>query len=134
MIPPIEPAELSAYLDGELPTQRAREIRAALDHDPALRQSFNELASLDAAWKAQAKAMAFAPSVQFPQAAPSVPWFVLAGVPALFVLRLGLKTQPPLLGALVAATLLTLLIVWGLKRILEATDADRRPGMAGAGG
>src|SRR5262249_36369903 len=36
---PIAPAELSAFLDGELPAARADEVRAALAQDPVLRQS-----------------------------------------------------------------------------------------------
>lgn len=127
---PIDPAELSAYLDGELSGERAQEIRAALEKDPALRRSFEALASMDAEWKGQASTAAFRPEVQFPKGTSRLPWLVPAGVCALFLLRLGLKTQPPAVAALVTALLFALFIVWGLKRLLDATDADRTPAMA----
>lgn len=127
---PIDPAELSAYLDGELSIERAEEIGAALKRDPALRQSFESLAALDFAWKGQASTAAFRPDVQLPTGSSPLLWLAPAGVSALVLLRLGLKTQPPLLAAGVTALLLALFIVWGLKRLLEATDADRTPAMA----
>ncbi len=44
-----QPEELSAYLDGELPPERAREIDSALEHDPELQAELESLMSADAA-------------------------------------------------------------------------------------
>jgi anti-sigma factor RsiW len=111
---PIDPAELSAFLDGELPAKRAEEVRAALALDPALRQSFEQLVALDADWKERAATAMFRPRVQL-EAAPSAGRF-----------RVAAKALPSLYGAGLDALLLALVVGWGLVRILRTTDADRR--------
>lgn len=62
---PIEPAELSAYLDGELDSNRARDVAIALATDPALRARYDALANVDAAWRTAVLAAQFTPAVQF---------------------------------------------------------------------
>lgn len=47
---PFEPAELSAYLDGELDAARAKEIEVLLANDPGLRAEFDQLKRQDAVW------------------------------------------------------------------------------------
>ena len=61
----IDPAELSAYLDGELPAERAEEVRAALARDPELRRSYEMLVVHDADWRARAETAMFQPHVRF---------------------------------------------------------------------
>ena len=61
---PVEPAELSAFLDGELSSVRASEVAAALASSSALRAQFDALAGMDAAWQSAADAARFAPQVQ----------------------------------------------------------------------
>ena len=124
---PIDPAELSAFLDGELSPARAEEVRAALAQDPIMRQSYEQLVALDARWKAQASAALFVPRVQFPRSRVSARWLMAAAVLGLLLFRLALKAQPPLLGVSLEALLLIFLVGWGLRRILQATDADRTP-------
>lgn len=65
---PVEEAELSALLDGELDAVRARQIEARMAEDPALRRAFEALASADAAWRTAAGAAAFSPQVRLPDA------------------------------------------------------------------
>src|SRR5262249_2262464 len=122
---PIDPAELSAFLDGELPAARADEVRAALAQDPVLRQSYEQLVALDADWKARAWTARFRPRVRI--AANWVPgrFLTAAAVLGLLALRLALKAQPPLVGVALEALLLALVVGWGLRRIIHATDADR---------
>lgn len=60
----IEPYELSAYLDGELDAQRAREIESALNHDPLLRTELEHMRALDATWAAAARAAVSRPRVR----------------------------------------------------------------------
>ncbi len=126
---PIDPAELSAYLDGELSATRADEVRAALALDPELRRSYELLVKCDADWSARAQAAKFSPRVRFARA----PWsrsllMAAAVVLGLFVLRMALKVMPTICGAGIEAALLVVVVGWGLSRILHATDSDcRRP-------
>jgi len=122
---PIDPVELSAFLDGELPAARADEVRAALAQDPLLRQSYEQLVALDADWKARASAAMFRPRVRM--AVNWVPgrFLTAAAVIGLLGFRIALKAQPPLVEAALEALLLALVIGWGLRRIIRATDADR---------
>jgi anti-sigma factor RsiW len=122
---PIEPVELSAFLDGELPEERAQEVRTALAQDPALRQSFDQLVVLDTDWKARASAAKFRPRVRLDVGFAAGRLLVAAAVLVLLLFRIALKFQPPLLGTAVAALLLVVLVGWGLRRIMHATDADR---------
>jgi anti-sigma factor RsiW len=126
---PFDPAELSAYLDGELPAARANEVRAALAQDPELRRAYELLAARDADWSARAETTKFQPHVRFAGA----PWTgrVLTGgsvVLGLLLFRMILKALPAIYGASLEAALLVLVVGWGLGRILHTTDADcRRP-------
>ena len=63
--------ELSALLDGELDARRAREVRAAIEADPALREEFAALAGLDGWLRGAAEEAAFMPDVAFPAAVAS---------------------------------------------------------------
>jgi anti-sigma factor RsiW len=124
---PIDPGELSAFLDGELPARRAEEVRAALAQDPVLRQSYELLVVRDADWNARAAAAMFRPRVRIPRA-PIAGRLLMAAVVVLglLMLRMALKALPPLYGAGLEALLLAIVVGWGLRRILHATDADRR--------
>jgi hypothetical protein len=48
-----------------------------------------------------------------------------AAVIGLLGFRIALKAQPPLVETSLEALLLALVIGWGLRRIIRATDADR---------
>ena len=61
---PLNPAELSAYLDGELSETRAREIAAMIAANPALLDELDMLGSEDAAWRAAARSAAFSPALR----------------------------------------------------------------------
>lgn len=63
---PIDPIELSAYLDGELTPARKQEIDEALAMDSALCEELNALARVDAAWRRAAMTAAFKADVQLP--------------------------------------------------------------------
>ena len=122
---PIEPAELSAFLDGELRAGRADEVRTALAQDPVLRQSFDQLVALDADWKARASAAMFRPRVRLDGDFVPGRLLVAAAVFVLLLFRIALRSQPPLLGAGVELLLLVVLVGWGLRRTMHATDVDR---------
>jgi anti-sigma factor RsiW len=125
---PVEPEELSALLDDELPPARAREIEAQMQSDPALRDAYEALAGNDAAWRAAAATAAFAPAVQ--QGAKS--WrpyaAVLALAAALIVLRMAPKLlEAPQLGWLAHALALAALragLVWIAGREMQPPRAN----------
>jgi anti-sigma factor RsiW len=96
--------ELSALLDGELDSQRAEEVRACIEADPALREQFNALMQLDARLCRAAERARFMPDITF-SAAPvreTAAWHWpagLAGVAALVGIRLLPKlVELPLFG------------------------------------
>jgi anti-sigma factor RsiW len=123
---PIDPAELSAFLDGELPAERADLVRTALALDPVLRHSYEQLVSLDADWRERAATAMFRPRVQL-NAAPIASRFrIAAAMLGLLLLRVAVKALPSLYGVGLDALLLAVVIGWGLVRIMRATDADRR--------
>ncbi|CAN5510438.1 hypothetical protein BH10PLA2_BH10PLA2_03130 [soil metagenome] len=123
---PIDPAELSAYVDGELTSQRAEEIRAALARDPVLRATYEQLAVLDADWSARAASVMFRPRVRVGPAPFAGPFLLVAAmVLGLLLVRMGLKFLPPILGTSLEAMLLVLVVLGGLGRILRFTDEDR---------
>jgi anti-sigma factor RsiW len=70
---PLEPGELSAYLDGELGSERMREVENIIASDPIVRAEFDALASADRNWRASARSAAFHPKVDLSRAsaAPS---------------------------------------------------------------
>jgi anti-sigma factor RsiW len=60
---PLDPSELSAFLDRELPAERMREIEALAEADPGVRAELESFARLDAQWRASARSAAFRPAV-----------------------------------------------------------------------
>ncbi len=86
----VEPAELSAYLDGELDPTRAREEQAILADDAALRAQFDALQAADHDWRGAADSAIFAPDVQFTRTTlSSVAWLGMAAIlVALVTLRM----------------------------------------------
>jgi anti-sigma factor RsiW len=120
----IDPAELSAFLDGELPAERAEIVRAALAQDPELRRSYEQLVLLDVDWKQRAATAMFRPSVQL-ETAPITGRFVkVVAILGLIVLRIGMKALPSLYGASLDALLL--IFVVGCPTASCVTDADRK--------
>jgi anti-sigma factor RsiW len=66
----LDPAELSALLDGELDPARARQIEAMIAADPVLSEEFEQLKQADNKLRSLAGAAAFHPRVRWP--APEV--------------------------------------------------------------
>jgi hypothetical protein len=63
---PINPEELSAYLDGELDANRAREVKTAIENDAAIRQAYQIIAEADSAWRSAAQSAGFRPKITIP--------------------------------------------------------------------
>jgi anti-sigma factor RsiW len=121
---PVDPGELSALLDGELPTWRATEVRQALQADPALASAFEDLARLDAAWQAQAARLAFTPGVSLRRGL--LRRFLRTGglMLGLVALRLGLKLAPPSVEIIVALAVLALVAGWGVRYLIGRSEED----------
>jgi anti-sigma factor RsiW len=89
---PLDPAELSAFLDGELPPARMTEIEALLASDPALKAEYETLRRSDATWREAAVGATFISAVRLPKAAAQISGrWVAAAVAALLVVRVGGK-------------------------------------------
>jgi anti-sigma factor RsiW len=126
---PIDPSELSALLDGELPAWRAEEVRQALAADPGLRSRYEQLARLDTVWKASAAHLAVPARVSLGQGIRRRRLRMAGTVLGLLSLRLVLKLVPMLLGAGLALVVFVFVAGWGLSRLLRESDEDCR-GMA----
>jgi anti-sigma factor RsiW len=63
---PINPEELSAYLDGELDAHGASQIKAAIENDAATRHAYQILVEDDSAWRAAAQSAQFRPKLALP--------------------------------------------------------------------
>jgi anti-sigma factor RsiW len=69
----IDPAELSAFIDGELDAEQTAEVRAALAIDEALRAHYESLVQADAHLKGVAAGVTLSPSIRLSPAAHSAP-------------------------------------------------------------
>ncbi len=121
----VDPAELSALLDGELPPERAAQVRAAIEADPGLRADYERLSRLDAAWSAAAASAAFRPQ---PRAIgrPSLRFVARAacGLGALLLVRFAPWFAPAPLSPLLATAVLAAVLGWVLLRSMQATAAN----------
>ena len=122
---PIDPAELSALLDGELSVERAGQVRRAIAEDETLRREYEEIAALDVEFKAYAEAAAFRPRVSM--AATTAPRIsLLPLVVGLLLLRVLLKSTPFLVATGLEVVVLAFLVGWVLQRLVVAAEQERR--------
>jgi len=119
---PIEPIELSGYLDGELEPDRVRELEAVLDRDPALRADYEALANADRDWKSAARLAAFVPNTQLQLSKPFThsPFALAAVLALLVVLRMTPKlTDVFAWGLVLHATVLGIALHWVVRMARE---------------
>lgn len=119
---PIEPFELSGYLDGELEPDRVRELEAVLERDPALRAEYEALANADRDWKSAAGLAAFAPNTQL-QISKSFTHSPLA-LATVLVLLVVLRMTPKLTdvfawGLVLHAIVLAIALQWVVRMARE---------------
>ena len=119
----ITPEKISGLLDGELSPEEAEAVRRAISSDESVRREYERLLSLDGQMKTAARAAAFRPRAALRGAAGfRLPLLLLAS--ALLLLRLAVKTAPPVSGAVLETIVLAVLVGWALKRLLRASDQD----------
>lgn len=131
---PIDPAELSALLDGELDASRAAEVRAALAGDAALRAQYEALAQADAQLRAFAASLELNPRIRLPpvdaapQERPSALWRALPPLVITFAWLSGKLNGPGWL-SMAASALAFLAILVSLGLLIHDSDygADARP-------
>jgi anti-sigma factor RsiW len=109
----VEPAELSAYIDGELESTRRKEIEAALERDASLRAELEELTRLDAEWSDTARSAISLPPVQSVERLPGFARSFVTMLIVLLVLRFVPKVAEQLLpGVLIHIAAFALVLVW----------------------
>ena len=121
----IDPAEISALLDGELPPDRAQEVRLAIAEDASLRRVYQQLAAMDADLKASAAQAMFQPQVVLP--APEIAYGVRIFFTSviLVILRLTMKLSPPQWATVLSIALLAVVVGWLLRRLLQVSEEDQ---------
>jgi len=129
---PVDPDELTALLDGELPAQRAEEVRGALAAAPSLANKFEQLVELDAEWKASAARLMFRPRASLRRGLYRRFLHATGLVLGLVGLRLGLKLALPSLEIVVALAVFAVVAGWGVGYLLRRSEEDcwwlvRRP-------
>jgi anti-sigma factor RsiW len=121
-VKPIEPAELSGYMDGELHPARAREVAAALESSPALQSEFNRLVGADNSWRMAAREARFTP--RQPTNVPRRLRSVLRAAGSV-ILLLAVRGVPKLAGTLdVELILNAVALAIALTWIIRMTRAD----------
>jgi anti-sigma factor RsiW len=121
---PLDPAELSALLDGELSPARAEEVRCSIAADPALRAVYDRLVGQDAQWKAGAAQLTFQPQATLGRGLLRRRLRGAALVLGVVGFRLGLKLAPAPLEFAVALLGFALVAGWGVSFFLRATEED----------
>jgi anti-sigma factor RsiW len=124
-VKPIEPAELSAYMDGELDPARAREVEGALESSPALRAEFNSLVSADNSWRMAARTASFRPGIRLQPTDAPLPLRSVFRAAGFVILLLAARVVPKLASTLeveliLNAVALTIALTW----IVRMTRAD----------
>ena len=123
---PIDPAEISALIDGELPPERAQEVRRAIAEDASLRRVYDELAAIDAHLTASAARTMFQPEVVLPGAVTGDSSRVFLTAMLLVVLRLVMKLASPELATGMAIVMLVIVVGWVLQRLAQASEEECR--------
>jgi anti-sigma factor RsiW len=125
---PLDPAELSAFLDGELPPARARQIEALLAEDSALRAEFEALRQADADWRQAGAAAMFVSPVRPPSAdrGPAIsPWSGTVAA-ALLLARIGGKFIDPLAPSLLLNLAALVLVGWAVAALSRSETGPAR--------
>lgn len=114
---PIDSAEISALIDGELTPERAQEVRRAIASDPALGGLHAQLTAVDADLKMHAAAAVFHPRVSLPLQSGYLGHYLLLGATLLLILRVVVKIAPVALAIGLQIPVLVLIIVWLVLRL-----------------
>lgn len=122
---PVNPAEVSALLDGELSPERAEQVRRAIAENSELRCVFEELSAVHRDLITCSAAARFRPRISLASSMrfPAVSVFGLAA--AMLVLRVTAKLVPLGVGVAFQATALALVLWWVFSRLLRLAHDER---------
>ena len=124
----LEPAELSAYLDGEVDAARALEIAAIIAASPSLADELDTLSRHDAAWRMSARSATFHPVVRLRASGTarlSAP-YITALVGLLMVIGVAAKTQESFFFAIAANVVAAAMVSIGVL-VLARAEFAREP-------
>jgi anti-sigma factor RsiW len=124
----VEEYELSALLDGELDPQRAEEVRACIESDPALREEFDALKQLDGRLWRTAEQARFMPEISFAAepAGEAPAWQWTAGL-AVVVALIGVRLLPKLVDLAVFGLALQLAACAAIAFVVIGMAREREP-------
>jgi anti-sigma factor RsiW len=126
MMEPINPEELSAYVDGELDAHRARQVATAIESDPATRQAYQIIAQADSAWRAAAQSARFRPKTALPS---RIALESAASMCAAILLLLAVRALPKLSdamtwGLMLQGIALGAIVLWVVAFASKSPDLD----------
>jgi anti-sigma factor RsiW len=116
---PVEAWELSGLLDGELSPERAAEVRAEIESDPALREQWKILTRLDLQWSDSAVSADLAVRVSLPIVRWPLAASVLVGM-LLLAVRFVPKFIAPTVGLILQSAVLALLLTCAVVLVNKA--------------
>ena len=123
---PVDPAEISALLDGELSPERTEEVRRAIAEDSQLRCVFENLSVVHRDLTDSAVAARFQPRISLAKSARFPALGVLGFAVAMLVLRLMAKLVPLGVGVVFQAAALALVLWWVSSCLLRFALDERR--------
>jgi anti-sigma factor RsiW len=123
---PINPEELSAYLDGELDAHRASQIKAAIENDAATRHAYQIMVEDDSAWRTAAQSAQFRPKIALPsRTVPGSAVSICAALVLLLVVRALPKLSDALTwGLMLQGVALVAILVWVVVFARKTPDLD----------
>lgn len=132
MMKPVDPAELSGLMDGELTPQRAAEVRRAIAQDESLRQTYQQMTALDARLRKVAAGVTFRANLALAGSAGPQMMVVVLGAIGLLLVRIAAKLVSPLVGNGLELVVLAAVVAWVLVHLARQSEKDCVPS-AGCG-
>jgi anti-sigma factor RsiW len=124
---PVDPAEISALLDGELSPERSEQVRRSMAESSELRGVFEELTAVHRDLAADAVAARFRPRLALPKRTKVSALSIVGFTTAMLVLRLTAKLAPVTVGGFLHAVALVIVLWWVCSRLLRiAVDEGRQ--------
>jgi Flp pilus assembly protein TadB len=122
---PIDPAEISALLDGELRPDRAEEVRLAIAEDESLQRLYAQHSALDIDLRTYSQKKMFRPKVLLGEPSPgqTLPIFQMAFI--LLMVRFVVKFIPSGFGIGLEFVALAIIGGWVLFRLIRESEEER---------
>jgi hypothetical protein len=122
---PVDPAELSALLDGELSPERTEQVRRALAENSDLRCVFEDLSAVHSDLTACGVGARFQPRISLASSSRYPAVGILGFATAMLVLRVTAKFLPLGVGVVFQATALAVVLWWVFSCLLRLAHDER---------